>query len=171
MQEGLCQANTAIRDKPTSEKKTSDNDQKIQDRTLNLQKEVRNLRAKALRAPGQRLQAVDAAVVKVTNEFKERSNIWRIKRPNGQIENWVRDLGCRLITVRHLPATQTPGAISDILLAIKASTGGYDGVGDGDVDNPGKSETFSDRSARRFPLEGRVMGQMMIAQEFKTAPG
>jgi len=147
--------------------KTSDNYRKVQDRASNLQREVRKLRAKALRAPEQRFQAVEAAIAKVTNEFKERSNVWRIKRPNGQIENWVRDLGCRLITIRHLPATQTPGAISDILQAIKASTGGYDGDGD----DSSESETFSDRSARRFPLEGRVMGQMMIAEEFKTAPG
>ncbi|KAF9641986.1 hypothetical protein BDM02DRAFT_3106196, partial [Thelephora ganbajun] len=53
-----------------------------------------------------------------------------------------------------LPATQTPGAISDIVQAINANTHG----------------TFSDRSARRFPLEGHVIRKIQVAQEFKAAP-
>jgi hypothetical protein len=129
---------------------------------------------KALRAPGQRSRAVETAVEKAASEFKTRSNAWRIKRPDGRIENWVRDLSCRLIAIRHLPASQTPGAISDIIQAIKANTGDCDGTGNDGVDRyatPGKEETFSDRSARRFPLEGHIMGKVMAAEEFKEAPG
>ena len=39
--------------------------------------------------------AVEAAVSKATNDFEVDGR--RIKRPNGQIENWVRDLSCKLI--------------------------------------------------------------------------
>jgi len=147
---------------------------KLQDHTTGLRREVRNLRAKALRAPGQRCRAVETAIAKVADEFEGHSSVWRIKRPDGRIENWVRELSCRLITVRHLPATQTPGAISDILQAIKANTGdrdGADGDGVGPCVDPNEREAFSDRSVRRFPLEGRIMGQMMVAEEFKAAPG
>lgn len=63
---------------------------------------------------------------------------------------------------------QTPGAISDILQAIKANTGdnGVDPCAD-----LNKKESFSDCSACQFPLEGRIMGEMMVAEEFKAAPG
>ena len=138
---------------------------------MSLYKEVRRLRVKTLRAPGQHSRAVEVAVSEAARKFKARSSAYRIKRPDGRIENWVRDLSCRLIAIRHLPASQTPGAISDILQAIKAHTGDLDGTdNDTDVD-PSDVETFSDRSARRFPLEGNVMGKIQLAKEFKTAPG
>ena len=156
--------------KNQSLEKASNESLRYWDRALKLQKEVRNLRARAVHAPVQRARAVEVAIAEVANEFKQHSNVWRIKRPDGRIENWVRDLSCRLITVRHLPATQTPGAVSDILQAIKANTGGHDSA-DNDDDNPCADTTFSDRSARRFPLEGRIMGEMMVAEEFKAAPG
>jgi hypothetical protein len=171
--EGLRQTDAAISDELTSKsealEKMSNNCVRLRDRASNLEKEVRNLRAKALRTPGQRSRAIEVAIAKAANEFKEHSNVWRIKCPDGQIENWVRELSCRLITVRHLPATQTPGAISDILQAIKANTGNHDSANDGDIDpcvNPSERETFSDRSARRFPLEGCIMGEMMAAEKW-----
>jgi hypothetical protein len=136
---------------------------RLQDRISKLHKEVRRLRAKTLRAPQQRSHAVNVAVTKAADQFKAESNPWRIKRPDGRIENWVRDLVCRLIAIRHLPASQTPGTVSDILQAIKANTD--------DLDVPSEKEIFSDRSARRFPLEGHVMGKIMVAREIKAAPG
>ena len=143
-----------------------------QDHISKLHKEVRRLRAKAVRAPGQRAHAVEAAISKATNNFE--ADAWRIKRPDGRIENWVRDLSCKLISIRHLPASQTPGAIFDILQAIKAHTCGRNKTDDDDVDtgvDPGDMKPFSDRSARRFPLEGHVMGKIQVAKEFKAMPG
>jgi hypothetical protein len=53
----------------------------------------------------------------------------KIKRPNGRIENWVRDLSRKLIAIRHLlTLSQTPGTISDTLEAIKAKAGGRGGT-------------------------------------------
>lgn len=151
--------------KKAAEKMSADR-LRLQDRISKLYKEVRRLRLKTLRAPGQRSRAVKAAASKAVSKFEARSNpLPRIKRPDGRIENWVRDLSCKLIAIRHLPASQTPGAISDILQVIKAHTGCHDGIDSGDV------ETFSDRSARRFPLEGHVMGKIQVAKEFKAAPG
>jgi hypothetical protein len=139
-----------------------------------LHNEVRTLRRKALRAPEQRSRAVNTAVAKAADELRARSNTWRIKRPDGRIENWVRDLSCRLIAVHHLPASHTPGAISDVLQAIRANTSDHDGS-DNSGSNAhvdlGNNETFSDRSARRFPLEGHFMGKIRAAEEFKAAPG
>lgn len=173
--EGQRKADTAMHDELTGKNKALEKDcLRLRKRTSKLQKEVRNLRKKARRAPGQRSREVEAAVAKAADEFKEHSNVWRIKRPDGRIENWVRDLACRLMTVHHLPATHTPGAISDVLQAIKANTSDCDGANDGSVDpcaDPGRKETFSDRSARRFPLEGRIMGEMMLAEELKATPG
>lgn len=129
---------------------------------------------KAFRAPGQRSRAVEVAIAKTADKLKGKFNTWRIKRPDGRIENWVRDLTCRLIAHRHLPATQTPGAISDILHAIKSNTSGFDQTDSNDVNahsDLSDEETFSDRSARRFPLEAHIMGKIQLAREFKAAPG
>jgi len=150
----------------------SGNHSRLQDRTSKLHREVRRLRIKTLRAPGQRYRAVEAAIAETAaSESGAQSNIWRIKRPDGRIENWVRDLSCRLIAVRHLPASQTPGAISDIIQAIKAKTGGHNGADNNPHANPSSEETFSDRSARRFPLEGHAMGKIRAVEDFKAAPG
>jgi hypothetical protein len=106
---------------------------------------------KTLRAPGQRTRAIEAAVSKATSELEGQSEVWRIKRPDGRIENWGRDLTCRLIAIRHLPASQAPGAISDVLRAIKSHFGDRDRT---DCVDPSDVEIFRDRSARWFPLEG-----------------
>jgi len=151
--------------------KISKDHSRLQNHTSKLHKEVRTLWRKTLRAPGQYSRTVKAATSKAIREFKAHSHALRIKRPDGRIENWVRDLGCRLISIRHLPASQTPGAISDILRAIKANTGDHGGTDDDTSADPSDEETFSDRSARRFPLEGHVMGKIQLAQEFKAAPG
>ena len=148
---------------------------KLQGRTSKLYKEVRKLRAKALRAPEKCSHAVEAALVKAASgEFGGRPDIWRIKRPDGRIEDWVRDLTCRLICVRHVPASQAPGVISDIVRAFKSRADDRDGTNDENPDADASRddiEVFSDRSARRFPVEGHVMGQIQIAKEFKAAPG
>ena len=171
--EDLRRINTTISDelKGATEalEKTSNDHSRLRDYTSKLHKEVRILRKKTLRAPGQRSRAVKAA-----RKFKAHSLAWKIKRHDGRIENWVRDLSCRLIAIRHLPASQTPGAISDILQAIKTHTGCHDGTDNDGVDagvDPGDVETFSDRSARRFPLEGHVMGKIQVVKEFKAGPG
>jgi len=152
----------------------SNNRSRLRDHASKLHREVRRLRIKTLRAPGQRYRAIEAAIAETAGDSGTQSNVWRIKRPDGRIENWVRDLSCRLIAVRHLPASQTPGAISDIIQAIKAHTGDHDGANNHHPDphaNPSSKETFSDRSARRFPLEGHAMGKIRAAQDFKAAPG
>ena len=67
-----------------------------------------------------------AAIVKAARRFKAQSHIWRIKCSNGRIEDWVRELVRRLITVHHLPGSHAPGAISDILRVAKAKAGDHD---------------------------------------------
>jgi len=176
--EDLRQINTRISEQLKSKnealEKISNDHSRSRSRISSLYKEVRRLRVKTLRAPGQRSRAVKAAISKAASKFKAQSNAYRIKRPDGRIENWVRDLSCRLIAIRHLPASQTPGAISDILQAIRTHTGDLNGTDNDGISNhvdPGDVETFSDRSARRFPLEGNVMGKIQLAKEFKAAPG
>ena len=120
-QENLCQINTIISNKLESanealEKMSKDHSQS-QDHILKLHKEVRRLCTKVVRAPGQHAHAVEAAISKATNDFE--ADAWRIRRPNGRIKNWVRNLSCKLISIQHLPALQTPGAIFDILQAVK----------------------------------------------------
>jgi len=165
-QEYVRQTNATISNELKSKseglEKMSINCSRLRDRNLQLSREVRRLRRKASRVPGQRSHAIEVAIAKSADKLKTHYNTLRIKRPDGRIENWVRDLTCRLIARRHLPATQAPGAISDILWAVKSKTGDNNG---GDVG------TFSDRSARRFPLEGYIMGKIQVAQDFKAAPG
>ena len=84
----------------------------FRDRISKIRKEVWRLCAKALRTPGQRAHAVEAAISKATNDFEAQA-----ERPDGRIENWVRDLSCKPIAIQHLPASQTPGAISDMRAA------------------------------------------------------
>jgi hypothetical protein len=143
--------------------KASDDNAKLRDRATKLKNETKRLRVKAVRAPGQRSHAVKVAVSKAVKKVRVDSAIWRVKRPDGRIENWIRELIAKLIAVRHLPATQAPGAITDIVRAIKAHATG--------TDDDGTVETFSDRSARRFLLEGHVMGKIQTAKEFRAAPG
>ena len=85
---------------------------RYRDHILKLQREVRNLRKKVLRAPGQRYHAVRVAVTKTASKLGGHSNVWKIKHPNEQIKDWVRDLACWLITIHHIPATQAPGVVS-----------------------------------------------------------
>lgn len=163
---GQRQTNAATSNKLESKNETPGRDcLRYQDRTSKLQREVRNLRKKVLRAPGQRSHAVEVAVTRTASELGGHSNVWKIKHPNGRIKNWIRDLTCRLITVHHIPATQAPGVVSEVIRALRANTGDDCNL---DAD---EEETFSDRSARRFPLEGCIMGEMMVAEELKTAPG
>ena len=75
----------------------------LRDRTSKLHKEVRILRTKTLRAPGQHSRATEAAIAKVVREFEAESHDLRIKRPDGRIENWVRDLSCRLSAGHRSP--------------------------------------------------------------------
>jgi predicted nuclease with TOPRIM domain len=99
-QEDLRQISMKVSDELESKtqalKKTSIDHSRLQDRVSKLHKEVRRLRAKTLCALQQRSRAVDAAVTKATDRFNAESNPCRIKRLDGRIENWVRDLVCRL---------------------------------------------------------------------------
>jgi hypothetical protein len=144
---------------------------RLRSRTSKLSKEVKKLRLKALRAPGQCSLAVETALAKAANR---RPDIWRIKRDDGRIEDWVRDLTCKLICIRHVPASQTPGVISDIVRAFKTHVDDDNGTDNENSDvgtDRNDVETFSDRSARRFPVEGHVMERIQVAKEFKDAPG
>ena len=158
-----------LKSKDCALQKVSRDNSGLRNRVAKLSKEVRRLRAKILRAPGQRSRAVEAAVAEVERKLKVRPDVWRIKRPDGRIENWVRDLTCKLICIRHVPASQAPSVISDVLEVLKARAGAHDGTSK----NLGADcvETFSDRSARRFPLEGHTLTKMKIAKEFGAAPG
>ena len=151
--------------------KASNDNTKLQERAEKVKTETKRLRVKVHRAPAQRSHAVKVAVSKAVKSLSVESATWRIKRPDGRIENWVRELSCKLVAVRHLPATQAPGAISDILQAIKAHTTGTDDDGTDAAADHGEVKMFSDRSARRFLLEGHVMGKIQTAKEFKAAPG
>ena len=147
----------------------SNDHSRLRDRTSKLHKEVRRLRKKTLRLVEQRTHAVEAALAKAADEFKMDSHTWRIKRPDGRIEDWVRDLTCKLIAVHHVPASRTPGVISDVFQALKTHVSGPDGMDIDGVDP--RLEKFSDRSARRFPIEHHVKGKIRVAKEFKAASG
>ncbi|KAF9651415.1 hypothetical protein BDM02DRAFT_3127119 [Thelephora ganbajun] len=98
----------------------SDDHPRLQDHISKPYKEVRRLRAKTIRVPGQRSRAVEVAASKAANSWH----------------------------------------YSDILRAIETHTSGRDGTSNNGVDacaDPSDMETFSDRSARRFPLEGHVV--------------
>ena len=91
-----------LKSKNEALEKISKDYSRLRDRTSKLHKEVGILRTKTLRASGQRSRATEAAVAKAVREFEARSHDLRIKRPDGRIENWVRDLSCRLITPKML---------------------------------------------------------------------
>jgi hypothetical protein len=177
-EEHLQQVNSTISDELRKKKndleRTTDNCFRLRGRTSKLSKEVKRLRVKVLRAPGQSFLAVETALARAANKSGGQPDIWRIKRDDGRIKDWVRDLTCKLICIRHVPASQTPGVISDVVRAFKTHVDGHDGPDNEDSDvgvNRGDVETFSDRSARRFPVEGHVMEHIQVAKEFKAALG
>ena len=105
---------------------------------------------------------------------KARSHTWRIKHSDGRIEDWVCEFACKLTTTHHLPTSHTPSAVVDIVRAIKANVVDHGGTENDQANTYTDTcggETFSNCSGRRFLLEGHVMGQVQLAQEFKAAPG
>ena len=68
--EGQCQTNAVTSNKPGGENKARGKDYlRYRDRTSKLQREVRNLRKKALRAPEQRSRAVEVAVMRTASKL------------------------------------------------------------------------------------------------------
>lgn len=140
--------------------------QRYRDRTSRLQREVRNLRKRVLRAPEQCYHAVEAAVARTTGKLGGHSDVWKIKHPSERIKNWIHELTCRLIAVHRLPATQTPGMVSKIMWAIRANTG--------DNDETDSSKKPFSRGWRSRPIRSkvRVLGQFPSASEtISTSPG
>ena len=154
--------------------KTSTNYLRLHSCLSVVHKEVRRLQVRAVHAPGQHSYVTEAAIAKATRRFKAQSNMWRIKHSSGQIEDWVCRLICRLVTVHHLPASHAPGAVADIVQAIRVNIGDHDGAESNQANasaRPCDEETFSNHLARWFLLEGHIMGKIQLAEEFKATPG
>ena len=122
---------------------------------------------KCNRAAETRSQAVEAAVDRARKHF-ESTNTKRIKRPDGRIEDWVRDLVVELVSLDGVPTEKVPQVIervrrSFIMEGSGDERGGQDG---GDA----RKEKISDRSVRRILVEAYVKAFLRAGELFHRAP-
>lgn len=116
------------------------------DRTSSLRRDVHRLKARCDRAEETRSQAVEKAVTRARKHF-ESAETKRVKRPDGRIEDWVRDLVVELVALDGVPTAKVPQVINRVRHCFaQESDNGCNNQGG----NDSKNQTISDHSVRRI---------------------
>ena len=123
-----------------------------------LRRDVYCFKARCNRAKGTSSRAVEKAVDRA-RRYYESAETKRLKRPDGRIEDWVRDLVVELVALDGVPTTKVPQVIDRVQRSFSRQ---------GNNDN-GK-QTISDRSVRRIMVEAYVKAFMYSAKLFIAAP-
>jgi hypothetical protein len=144
--------------------------QESRDKVLSLHRDVRRFKARCDRAEETRSQAVEKAVARAREHY-ENAETKRVKRPDGRIEDWVRDLVVELVALDGVPTAKVPQVIDRVRRSfIQKSGDGRDDQGSDDGGNNGDNQTISDRSVRRIMCESYVKAFMYVAKLFGAAP-
>ena len=130
-----------------------------------LRQGVQRLRMRYGRAKEMCSHAVEDAVSRARNHYLN-AETKRIKRPDGRIEDWVRDLVVELVALDGVPTAHVPQVIERVRRCFTREESG-DGDNDQDKDN---NQTISDRSVRRMMCESYVKAFMYAAKLFGAAP-
>ena len=110
-------------------------------------------------------RAVEDAVARARRHYKN-AETKRVKRPDGRIEDWVRDLVVELVALDGVPTAHVPQVIERVRRSFVQKESGDDEGDRGGEDN----QTISDRSVRRMMCESYVKAFMYAAKLFGAAP-
>jgi hypothetical protein len=110
-----------------------------------------------------RSHAVEKAVDRVRKRF-ETVNTRTVKRPDGRIEDWVRDLVVELVSLDGVPTEKVPQVIERVRHSLIAGDGGSE------PDSDAQKQTISDRSVRRILVEAYVKAFLRAGELFHRAP-
>lgn len=138
---------------------------KLEGDVLSLRRSVHRARMGCDRAKETRSRAVENAVARVT-KYYESVETKRVKRPDGRIEDWVRDLVVELVALDGVPTARVPQVIERVRQSFTQKKGRDDDEGGDDRDD----QTISDRSVRRMMCESYVKAFMYAAKIFEAAP-
>jgi hypothetical protein len=162
----LTDRETALQDKGLELQKSAADCLELRDRVSSLRRDTHRFWMRYDRAKESRSQAVEKAVTRVTKHY-ESTGTRRVKRPDGRIEDWVRDLVVELVALDGVPTAKVPQVIERVRRSFaNKGNDGHDEQGGGD-DN----QIISDRSVRRMMCESYVGAFMHAAQLFGSAPG
>ena len=139
---------------------------RLNERISSLERNVHRFRARCDRAEEKRSHAVEAAIDRTRKQF-ESANSRRVKRPDGRIEDWVRDLVVELVSLDGVPTEKVPQVIERVRRSFIAEE---TSKSDGRTGGNSKKEMISDRSVRRILVEVYVKAFLRAGELFHRAP-
>lgn len=136
----------------------------LTEQVSSLRQDVHRFRMRCSRSEEICSHEVEKAVNRVRNRF-ESVDTKMVKRPDGRIEDWARDLVVELVALDGVPTAKVPQVIERVRSSFvpKERSNGGDG-------QACKKQTISDRSVRRMLVEAHVKGFMHTAELFKRSP-
>ena len=120
-----------------------------------------------VRARETRSHAVEEAVDRARKHFKS-ANTKRVKRPDGRIEDWVRDLIVELVALDGVPTAKVPQVIERVRRSFVSTENNNEH--DDQANYITKEETVSDRSVRRMLVEAYVKAFLHTAELLSRTP-
>ena len=140
----------------------------LTERNSSLRREVHRLRMQNTRAKETRSHAIEKAVARAREHYKS-SVTKRVKRPDGRIEDWIRDLVVELVALDGVPTAKVPQVIKRVWHSFTLKDKGEE-HDENHAINDTRSQTISDRSVRRMLVEANIKAFMWSAELFKRAP-
>ena len=123
---------------------------------IELREEVRHLTAKFNSRVRREPQKTETAVKRaLSSVFAGQQTVYKVKTPDGIIQNWARDVILHLICASDVPAANTWVAFSCVASGLGVPVEG----------------SWSARSAGRVVLEGALAVEEMIVEDFQQALG
>ena len=118
--------------------------------------------------------AVESAVNRV-RKHHESAKTRKVKRPDGRIEDWVRNLVVELVALDGVPTAKVPQVIDRVRHSFTQEAGDEHGEQESNEhnkqgDDSGDKQTISDRSVRRMMVEAYVKAFLYAAKIFGAAP-
>jgi hypothetical protein len=112
-------------------------------------------------------RSIEKAVDRARRHF-DSANIKKVKRHDGRIEDWVRDLVVELVAIDGVPTAKVPQVIGRVWrsFVLKENDGDSEGQPGSDV----REQNISDRSVRRMLVEAYVKAFLHTAELFNRTP-
>ena len=130
-----------------------------------LRHNVDRLRKRCSRAKETSCREIEKAVNRARTQF-ESADTKQVKRPDGRIKNWVRDLVVELVALDSVPTAKVPQVIERVWRSFAPEGDEHDDRTRADT----RKQTISDRSVRRIMVESYIKAFLRAAQLFSEAP-
>ena len=140
---------------------------RLTSRVSSLRQHVHRYRMRSVRGEETHSHTVEKAVERARNHL-ESASTKRVKRPDGRIEDWVRDLVVELVALDGVPTARVPKVIARVRhsFALEGNGDDHNGQTGGDTEE----QTISDRSVRRMLVESYIKAFMHTAELLTRAP-